>query len=72
VVKHCGYDPIKLDVRLNWGSPETSEIVASDLISAAEKNLIRRMSFERMLFRFWLGVMGTRKDLKHYSLLENA
>ena len=35
VVKQEGYDPAKAAVRLNWGSPETPEITAPDLISAA-------------------------------------
>ena len=35
VIEQAGYDPIKAKVRLNWGSPESPEIKASDLISAA-------------------------------------
>jgi hypothetical protein len=48
VIKHSGYDQIKLDVKLNWGNPhKTPEITASDLISAAEKNLIRLDEFRK-------------------------
>jgi hypothetical protein len=47
VVKQNGYDPTKAAVRLNWGNPEKPEIVASDLISAAEKNLIRPDEFRK-------------------------
>ena len=47
VIKQNGYDPAKAAVRLNWGSPETPEITASDLISAAEKNLIRPEEFRK-------------------------
>jgi hypothetical protein len=47
VIKQNGYDPVKAAVRLNWGSPETPEITASDLISAAEKNLIRSDEFRK-------------------------
>jgi hypothetical protein len=43
----AGYDPINAQVRLNWGSPETSEITDSDLISAAEKQLIRPEEFRK-------------------------
>ena len=35
VVKQAGFDPVKAAIRLNWGSPETPEITAPDLISAA-------------------------------------
>lgn len=35
VVMQAGFDPVKAKVRLNWGSPESPEIVAADLISAA-------------------------------------
>jgi hypothetical protein len=55
VVKQNGHDPTKVAVRLNWGSPETPEIVASDLIFEAEKNLIRPKSFERTSLRFKAG-----------------
>ena len=47
VVEQNGYDAAKAAVRLNWGSPETPEITASDLISAAEKNLIRPDEFRK-------------------------
>ena len=35
VVMQAGFDPVKAKVRLNWGSPESPEIMAADLISAA-------------------------------------
>ena len=35
IVMHAGFDPAKAAIRLNWGTPETPEITASDLISAA-------------------------------------
>lgn len=47
ILLQAGYDPIKAQVRLNWGSPETPEITASDLISAAEKQLIRPEEFRK-------------------------
>ncbi len=47
VVAQAGLDAGKAKVRLNWGSPETPELVASDLIAAAEKNLIRPDEFRK-------------------------
>jgi hypothetical protein len=47
VAKQSGYDPVKAQVRLNWGNPKTPEISASDLISAADKNLIRSDEFRK-------------------------
>jgi hypothetical protein len=35
IVMLAGFDPVRAAVRLNWGSPETPEITAADLISAA-------------------------------------
>ena len=35
----AGFDPVKAQVRLNWGSPESPEITAADLISAATSYL---------------------------------
>ena len=35
IIKQAGFDPAKAAIRLNWGSPETPEITAPDLISAA-------------------------------------
>ncbi len=40
-------DPVKAAVRLNWGSQETPEILAADLIAAAEKNLISKEDFAK-------------------------
>jgi len=35
IVRQAGFDSAKAAVRLNWGSPESPEITAADLISAA-------------------------------------
>jgi hypothetical protein len=35
IVRQTGFDSAKAGVRLNWGSPESPEITAGDLISAA-------------------------------------
>ncbi len=47
VLRQGGFDPIKAQVRLNWGSPETPEITASDLIGAANGSLIRPEEFRK-------------------------
>jgi hypothetical protein len=47
IEKQNGFDPVKGQVRLNWGTPDTPEITAADLISAAEKNLIRPDEFRK-------------------------
>jgi hypothetical protein len=47
VLRQDGFDPVKAQVRLNWGSPETPEITAADLIGAASKNLIRPEEFRK-------------------------
>ncbi len=47
ITKQSGYDPLKAQVRLNWGNPETPEISAADLISAADKQLIRPEEFRK-------------------------
>jgi len=45
-------DPVKASVRLNWGAPETPEIIAADLIHAAELNLIRPEEFRKNAVKF--------------------
>jgi len=47
IEKQNGFDPVKGQVRLNWGTVDTPEISASDLISAADKNLIRPDEFRK-------------------------
>ncbi len=47
VAKQNGFDPVKAQVRLNWGSPEAPEVTAADLISAADKGLIRFDEFRK-------------------------
>jgi hypothetical protein len=41
VLTQSGFSPADAKVRLNWGSPETPEVVMADLIKAAELGLIR-------------------------------
>ena len=45
-------DPVKASVRLNWGAPETPEVVAADLIHAAELGLIRSEEFRKNAVKF--------------------
>jgi hypothetical protein len=47
ILKQGGFDPVKAQVRLNWGNPETPEITAADLIGAASGNLIRPEEFRK-------------------------
>lgn len=47
VVKTAGFDPVKAQVRLNWGNPKAPELSAADLIAAAEKSLIRPEEFRK-------------------------
>ena len=46
-VLEAGFDAVKAAVRLNWGNPETPELLISDLISAATGNLIRAEEFRK-------------------------
>ncbi len=52
VVKQSGFDPVKAQLRLNWGSPDTPEISAADLINAADKGLIRPDEFRKNATKF--------------------
>jgi len=45
-------DPQKAKVRLNWGSPETPELVPTDLIHAAQLGLIRPDEFRKNAVKF--------------------
>ncbi len=47
IIVQAGYDQFKARVRLNWGSPETLEITAADLIGAADKGFIRPEEFRK-------------------------
>jgi len=47
VLSQSGFNPAEAKVRLNWGSPETPEIMADDLIKAAEKGFIREEEFRK-------------------------
>jgi hypothetical protein len=53
VLKQAGFDPADAGgVRLNWGSPETPEVIVADLIHAAELGLIRPEEFRKNAVKF--------------------
>jgi hypothetical protein len=52
VLRQSGLDPTTSRVRLNWGSPETPELVPSDLIQAAQLGLIRPEEFRKNVVKF--------------------
>jgi hypothetical protein len=43
---------LEAKVRLNWGSPETPELVPADLIHAAQLGLIRPEEFRKNAIKF--------------------
>jgi hypothetical protein len=52
VVSQAGFDAVKAKVRLNFGSPETPELVPADLIRAAELGLVRAEEFRKNAVKF--------------------
>jgi hypothetical protein len=48
----AGGSPERAKVRLNWGTPETPELVPADLIHAAQLNLIRPEEFRKNAVKF--------------------
>jgi len=52
VAADSSLDPVKASVRLNWGAPETPEVIAADLIHAAELDLIRSEEFRKNAVKF--------------------
>ncbi|MCW4000602.1 MAG: hypothetical protein NWE93_10215 [Candidatus Bathyarchaeota archaeon] len=51
-VSQSGLNAAKAKVRLNFGSPETPELVPSDLIKAAELGLVRAEEFRKNAVKF--------------------
>jgi hypothetical protein len=51
-VAQAGLDAVKAKVRLNFGSPETPELVPADLIKAAELGLVRAEEFRKNAVKF--------------------
>jgi hypothetical protein len=52
VLRQEGFDPLKVKLRLNWGSPVTPEFVPADLIHAAQLGLIRPEEFRKNAVKF--------------------
>ena len=52
VVAHAGFDAVKAKVRLNFGNPQTPELVPADLIKAAELGLVRAEEFRKNAVKF--------------------
>jgi hypothetical protein len=47
VVAQAGLDPAKVQPRLHWGSPKTQEASLTDMLRAAELDLIRPEEFRK-------------------------
>jgi hypothetical protein len=52
ILNQAGFNPAEAKVRLNWGTPETPEVIAADLIHAAELGLIRSEEFRKNAVKF--------------------
>ena len=52
VLRQTGFNPLEAKIRLNWGSPESPELVPADLIHAAQLGLIRPEEFRKNAVKF--------------------
>lgn len=52
VLRQAGYDPSKVQVRLNWGSPKVPDLDIADMLRAAELGLIRSEEFRKNAVKF--------------------
>lgn len=52
VVAQAGFNSAEAQVRLNWGSEKTPEIVMADMLRAAELGLIRQDEFRKNAIKF--------------------
>ncbi|MCL5877284.1 MAG: hypothetical protein M1540_05680 [Candidatus Bathyarchaeota archaeon] len=52
VLSQAGLDPVKAQVRLNWSPYKAKEANIADLLSAAEKGLIRQEEFRKNAAKF--------------------
>jgi hypothetical protein len=60
-VTQAGLDASKAKVRLNFGSPETPELVPADLIRAAELGLVRAEEFRKNAVKFGWELWDTKE-----------
>jgi len=51
VVKQAGFDPVKAQIRLNWGIPEKPELTVEDELRAFELGAIRGEELRKMLIK---------------------
>ncbi len=61
-VSQAGFDAAKAKVRLNFGSPETPELVPADLIRAAELGLVRAEEFRKNAVKFGWELWDNNKE----------
>lgn len=61
VAAQAGFDAVKAKVRLNFGSPETPELVPADLIRAAELGLVRAEEFRKNAVKFGWELWDTKE-----------
>jgi hypothetical protein len=52
ILRQANLNPSVAQVRLNWGSPETPELVPADLIHAAQLDRIRPEEFRKNAVKF--------------------
>lgn len=52
ILAQAGFDSAEAQVRLNWGSEKTPEIVTADMLKAAELGLIRQEEFRKNAVKF--------------------
>lgn len=62
VLAQAGFEPAETQVRLNWGSQETPEVVLADIIKAAELGLIRPEEFRKNAVKFGWELWEQKSD----------
>lgn len=63
ILAQAGLDAAKAQVRLNWGTEKTPEIVMADMLKAAELRLIRPEEFRKNAVKFgWMLWEGTQPE----------
>jgi len=64
IVTQAGFEASKAKVRLNFGIPETPELVPADLIRAAELGLVRSEEFRKNAVKFGWELWDSQPDSK--------
>lgn len=52
ILEQAGFDSVKTQARLNWGSPKSPDAVIADMLRAAELGLIRSEEFRKNAVKF--------------------